>query len=338
MARKAELPQDLRTFYTMYYVGLGAQNSSDRTLRVYKETLEGYYRFLEATLKRPPLLSDMDVNTARAWVQHLKERKAYEGHPTREASSVGLSSHTIQRHVRTLKAFSSWLVKDEKVEDDPLAKLKRYKVDRRVIATLSDDEIGRIFEAIDTRTKLGARDYAMVFLLLDTGIRAGELCGLTMDNIHLEQDPGWIKVRGKGAKERIVVLGRKAHQILQSYMTYTRGRAPSDFLFMKRDGEPVNVNTLDQIIGRLGDRAGVPRLHPHLFRHTMATQYLVAGGDVISLQQKIGHSTVATTAGYVHLVGQHMAQIQQRISPMDKVRVTPFKRKKGQLTKAVGRK
>ena len=165
MARKAELSQDLRTFYT-YYVGIGAQNSSDRTLCVYKETLESYYRFLEATLKRPPLLSDMDVNTARAWAQHLKERKAYAGHPTRPTTGAGLSSHTIQRHVRTLKAFSSWLVKDEKVEDALLAKLKRYKVARRVIATLSDDESGRIFEALDTRTKLGACDYALVFLLL----------------------------------------------------------------------------------------------------------------------------------------------------------------------------
>jgi site-specific recombinase XerD len=133
-------------------------------------------------------------------------------------------------------------------------------------------------------------------------------------------------VRGKGDKERIVVPGKAAHHALLTYKTFVRSKALMDSFFTGWKHGPMTSNTSQKIMDRIAKEAGIPRLHAHLLRHTAATQYLVSSGDAISLQHKLGHTTLAMTSQYVHLAAQHLAVINERMSPMDKVKIKQLNR------------
>jgi integrase/recombinase XerC/integrase/recombinase XerD len=170
-----------------------------------------------------------------------------------------------------------------------------------MIEILSDDEIGRIVQSINPDSFLGARLYAIVLVLLDTGIRASELCTLTMDNTFLTE--GFLKVRGKGNKERMVPFGALTKKALLKYLHSYRPEAQSDDqreLFLSIEGTPLSYNGLALLIRRLGSNSDVPRLHPHLFRHTFAVRYLMNGGDIMTLRLILGHTTLEVTQMYMH--------------------------------------
>jgi hypothetical protein len=127
----------------------------------------------------------------------------------------------------------------------------------------------------------------------------------------------------KGWKERIVYLGRSAHEALLTYRTFVRlnyiKKPAEQNIFLSRTGWELAVSAIDIMIQKVAKAAGVQRLHPHLLRHTAATQYLVHGGDVISLQRKLGHSGLEMTSRYVHLAVDQAAAIDQQVAPMDKI-------------------
>ena len=153
-------------------------------------------------------------------------------------------------------------------------------------------------------------------LFLDTGLRSSELLGLQLGDVHLEEQ--WLKVMGKGQKERIVPFGAKATRLLQRYVTIFR---PSTMIgnqfFPCVDGSPLGENAVRIMFSRLGERAGVPRLHIHLLRHTFATRYLLNGGDAFSLQQLLGHTTLEMTRKYTDMVALEKAVKRRKPSPMD---------------------
>jgi site-specific recombinase XerD len=156
-------------------------------------------------------------------------------------------------------------------------------------------------------------------------LRLGELCGLTIEDVHLEGKHCYLKVMGKGRRECIVYLGRRGHEALLTYQTFVRTETMTDSFFTGWKHGAMTSNTI-QKADRIARQAGIPRLHAHLLRHTAAIQYLVSGGDAISLQRKLGHTTLAMTSHYVHLAAQHLAVINERVSPMDKVKIKPLNR------------
>jgi site-specific recombinase XerD len=125
-----------------------------------------------------------------------------------------------------------------------------------------------------------------------------------------------------------VVVGKAAHHALLTYKTFVRTRAMTDSFFTGWKHGPMTSNTVQKIMDRVGRQSGIMRLHAHLLRHTAATQYLVSGGDAISLQQKLGHTTLGMTSQReaVHLAAQHLAIINKRVSPMDRVKIKPLNR------------
>ena len=156
-------------------------------------------------------------------------------------------------------------------------------------------------------------------------MQGGALCGLQLADVHLEGKHCYLKVLGKGQKERIVYVGRRTHEALLSYRTFVRPQhekhlAVSTF-FLTLEGGRLSVRAVQQMMRRVGQAAGVPRMHPHLLRHTAATQYLAHGGDAISLQQKLGYSGLAMTNRYVHFASAQLAAIQERVAPMDKLEI-----------------
>ena len=303
----------------LFLVSKKVEGRSEKTLSWYRSNLCRYAEF--AGDDGPATANDLSLQSGRAFVNHLQSQpKRYEEHQYREPLKGGLSPRSVHGYVRTLKAFGSWLSEEGYVDAHPFQRLKPPKLPETMIQILSDDEIRQLVAAINPKTPLGARTYAMFLLLLDTGIRASELVTLTLSNTYL--DDGYVKVFGKGSKERMVPIGAATKKALMTYMMAHRPepvRPETDNLFLTFDGYPMKYAGFAQAIRRLGVAASVPRLHPHLFRHTFAVRYLMNGGDVMTLRLILGHTTLDVTQMYVHLAESHVQVQHNRYSPVDRL-------------------
>ncbi|MFC2122525.1 tyrosine-type recombinase/integrase [Bacteroidota bacterium] len=195
--------------------------------------------------------------------------------------------------------------------------MKPPKVTRKVVSTLSNEEIGAILSTFTTSPS-DARNQTIFMILLDTGLRIGELINLKMDDVHM--DEGYLKVMGKGKKERIVPIGNNAQRALQRYLFRFRPKPINPVInnaFLSISGQPLTENSMKLMFTRLAKRSGVSRFHAHLCRHTFATRFLINGGDVFSLQQILGHSTLEMVRHYVNLASNHIVMQHQRFSPLD---------------------
>jgi len=293
-----------------------AEGKSQRLADWYGHGVTYYGRWLEkqgftATLQH------FTLDNVRSYILYLKERGTYEKHPTMAASETRLSDHTVATYVRALRGFSSWLCEELYTTEPILARLKIPKAAKKLQDILVAEEIADIVTSLNPRTEIGARDQAIFLTLLDTGMRAGELCGLTLDDVHLDQ--GYAVVFGKGRKERPVKIGSRAAKALRFYILHWRKPAvPSIqnvFLTIRgvtneadvmspEAGMPLCVNALGHLLKRMGKGAGVPRLHAHLLRHTFACMYLMRYRDPFALKSLLGHTTLAMTNHYCEAVQQ----------------------------------
>ena len=292
------------------------EGKSTKTIDWYRQKLSSFVAFLGETASLPRFT----IDEARAFIASLQAReRKFEGHPWRPPENEGLSMYTVQGYVRSLKAFASWLVEEGFTSRNVLDRLKLPKAPMPVIEILTDEEIDRLLSTVNPKTTLGARMYTILLLLLDTGMRASELCGITLDDLHLGED--YVKVFGKGQKERLVPFGNTTKKALLRWtITWREGLAGSyGTLFLNNDGAPLTYGALQQALKRLGKRVGIPRLHAHLCRHTFAVKYLMNGGDVMTLRLILGHTTLAVTQMYMHLAAQHVQIQHRRFSPMDRL-------------------
>ncbi len=292
-------------------------NRSPKTVSWYSSNLGMFHRFLQAR-GYPLELERITINEVREFIVHLQNRNKYEEHPLTPTKAERLSPQTVRGYVQSLKAFFSWLYKEGYADYDRLEKLEFPKVPRKFVEVLNDQEVRQILSKLNLNTALGTRNAAIVTTLLDTGLRCAEMAGLTLGDSHIEE--GYLKVMGKGAKERVVPIGASVQKVLLRYGYYFRpepARPDIRSLFLTIYGEPMTVNSVEQMIRRLGEASGVPRLHAHLCRHTFATNYLINGGDVFTLQQILGHTTLEMVRRYVTLSSEFVIGQHSRFSPLD---------------------
>ncbi len=301
-----------------YEVCNRAEGKSPKTISWYSANLKSFRNYLK-NRHLPDSLDNIDTKLLREYVLYLMKRTRYNGHPYTPAKTELLSSATIHGHVRTLRAFFNWLVVEGLVQNNAAKELKPPKVARKVVSTLSDEEIGAILNTFSISPS-DARNQTLFMILLDTGLRIGELVNLKMDDVHM--DEGYLKVMGKGKKERIVPLGNNAQRALQRYLFRFRPKPTNPVtnnVFLSISSQPLTENSMKLMFTRLAKRSGVCRLHAHLCRHTFATRFLINGGDVFSLQQILGHSTLEMVRHYVNLASSHIAIQHQRFSPLDRL-------------------
>jgi site-specific recombinase XerD len=207
----------------------------------------------------------------------------------------------------------------------------RQRAHRPPVTLLSEEEIGHLLAAVNPKDDMALRDLGILVLFLDTGLRLSELLSLQLDDLHFADQ--WLKVMGKGQKERVVPYGARTSQILTRYIQQGRhdplGRPE---LFLGIDGERASGNTIKMLFTRLRHRSGIQRLHPHLLRHTFATSYLVAGGDVFTLQNILGHTTLEMTRRYVALASSQVNLQHRRFSPMDRLDMPALRSRRPRAT------
>jgi integrase/recombinase XerD len=206
-----------------------------------------------------------------------------------------LASSTVAMYISYLKAFFSWCYQEEYVEKDPAARLKKPKVPDKVVAAFTQEHLDKLLEVCDTGTNNGFRDYVILLVLLDTGMRVSELCGLRLSDVY----PKYVRVDGKGQKEREIGLHSDVSKLLRKYISKCRPSyaSNSEYVFLGRQG-PLTISGVEYIIKKLKNKSGIDisRATPHVFRHTHSKQYLKRGGDLFKLSRELGHASVQVTA------------------------------------------
>ena len=235
----------------------------------------------------------------------------------RLASDQSLSTVTIQTYIRAVRAFLSWCFEQQYITTNLTERFKLPKAKRKAIDVLTDAEALRLFACFNPRTFAGSRNYCICALMYDSGLRQNEVITLQSKHVHIAE--GYVIVDGKGDKQRIVPLGLQSKKALIRYCSKIRVSNDKTPLFVKGNLTPIQKSTLADMFRKLKVQTGIPRLRAHLLRHTFATRYLQHGGDIYSLQQILGHTSLEMVKKYLHLIPENLVVSFSPHSPLDNV-------------------
>lgn len=228
----------------------------------------------------------------------------------------GLDAPSLARRLVAIKLFHRFLVRERHLEEDITSVLETPRLWKKLPHFLSREEMERLLKAPDPRKPSGIRDRAILECLYATGIRVSEITGLQTANLHL--DNAFLKVSGKGGKERVVPVGKKALEAMGKYLERVRPslNPRTGHVFLGRSGRGLTRQYLWQIIRRYAKLAGISKtITPHTFRHSFATHLLEGGADLRVVQEFLGHADIATTQIYTHVSRDHLKSVHARFHP-----------------------
>lgn len=234
-------------------------------------------------------------------------------------NEFGLSPYSQSRILSGIKAFYKFLLYEQFIDKDPSELLEAPKLGRKLPDTLEVHEIDELLSAIDMSRPEGARNRAMLETLYSSGLRVSELVDLKISNIYF--DLGFLRVTGKGSKERLVPVGRTAMKHMQLYKDQVRvhleiKKGHEDFLFLNRRGSQLTRVMVFIIIKDLATAIGIKKnISPHTFRHSFATHLIEGGADLRAVQEMLGHESITTTEIYTHLDRDYLKQIIKDFHP-----------------------
>lgn len=234
-------------------------------------------------------------------------------------NELGMTPHTQARVLSGLKAFYKYLLFENVVSTDPTALIDGPKLGRKLPDTLAFHEIEELFSAIDLSTPEGQRNRAMLEVLYSSGLRVSELVELTLSHVYF--DLGFLRIIGKGNKERLVPVGRDALKHLRIYIQEVRVHVPvkkgsENHVFLNRRGSKLSRVMIFTIIKNLAAEIGLKKsISPHTFRHSFATHLIEGGADLRAVQEMLGHESITTTEIYTHLDREYLKQVIQEFHP-----------------------
>ena len=278
------------------------RNVSVNTVAAYRDDLESFVSFLcnqYLTMGREQIdLRRIDHLSIRSYLAHLARKK--------------LSRASIARHLSALRSFFKFLMREEIVERNPARSVATPRREKYLPSVLQTSDIALLFDMPDLETPLGIRDRAWLELMYASGLRISELVGIDIDDIELRAR--LVKVRGKGAKERIVPFGSKAEQAIREYLKVRSSN--DDALFVNYRGERITTRSVRRLfngyVRGASLRAGVS---PHTLRHSFATHLLNAGADLRAIQELLGHASLSTTQKYTHLNDLQLIAVYKKAHP-----------------------
>ncbi|OGO77639.1 MAG: hypothetical protein A2Y23_11845 [Clostridiales bacterium GWB2_37_7] len=288
------------------------KGNSPKTLKYYRRSLQ---YFIDYVGDKPIL--DITLLDLQQYALNIKNRPKYINHPFHPQGETPITTTSMQTYIRALRVFLSWLYNEEYISTEFNKKFRLPKATKKTVEVLTEKEIKTIFSSLNIRTVTGMRSACLCALMLDSGLRLGEAIGINIQDIDFSR--GIIKVLGKGNKERIVPLGVQTRKHIIKYITKYRGMHDTDKLLMSIEGIPLSQNAVKQIFVRLREKTNIEKLHPHLLRHTFATNYLINGGDIFSLQQILGHTSLDMVKRYSHLSASFLMRQHKYNSPLDKL-------------------
>lgn len=237
----------------------------------------------------------------------------------REITKLGMTTASQSRIISGIKAFYKYLLIENIIENNPAEFLEAPKLQRKLPEVLTFEEIEKMMAAIDLSKDEGGRNKAILETMYSCGLRVSEVIGLRISNIY--EKPGFIRVIGKGDKERLVPIGEAALKYISIYRKNIRCHLTipakfSDILFLNKRGNPLSRVMIFYIIKDLAAKAGITKnISPHTFRHSFATHLIEGGADLRAVQQMLGHESITTTEIYTHLDREYLRDTLQRFHP-----------------------
>jgi len=310
---------ELKHLVEGYKLCARTEGKSQNTINIVTNSVNYLHDFLHSN-RLPTDVGQIGPQEIRAFILHLQEKRCFSNHRFSRPQNRGLSGHSINCYLRSIRAFWSWLIAEEIIDVNPFNKVKLPKPPQKVIPTFAESQILRLLSVINTQTPEGYRNYAIILTLLDTALRVSELSGIRMDDVWLDQ--GLLKVTGKGSKDRLIPIGREVQRVLWRYINRFRPQPLNqnfDFLFLTKYGGKMTKVRLEAIIKKYGEEADVRgvRCSPHTLRHTAALRFLRNGGDVFSLQRMLGHSSLEMTRHYCQIADIDVKRAHITASPVD---------------------
>jgi integrase/recombinase XerD len=282
---------------------------ADHTVAAYRRDLTKYVAFLAARgIDRP---QDVDSSIVRSFVASISASTFGPDDRPYRATSVA-------RALSAVRSFHRFLVRESIVDRDPTAEVVRPRLPRALPHPLGVEEVRRLVEAPDPSTAAGLRDRAVLELLYGAGLRVSELTGLDIDDLDL--DDGFVRVLGKGGKERDVPMGQHARAALEAYLTRARptlaGSRTRGAVFLNARGGRLTRQSCAALVATHAAGARVERrVSPHDLRHSFATHLLEGGADVRVVQELLGHASVATTQIYTLVTKEHLREVYLTAHP-----------------------
>jgi site-specific recombinase XerD len=304
----------------LYLATLETEGKSPRYIDWLRTRLRFFSVYIQDIYGLNYKLQDITVEDGRNYIRHLMDRDSrYHNHPMHTEQRGKLKIQYIHGLGRAVRSFSTWAYEEGYLDENVMRRLKLPQLPKTFPEPLTEEEIHRILTASLNSTNERLRNFAIIMLFLDTGIRLDELVNLKISKIDFAI--GEMTVFGKGSKERKVPIGTQAKKALIEYMTRERPEVTnpqhSDQVFLNVDGYPITHDTVEKMFQRVKKVADVDKFHPHACRHTFSVRYLVNGGDAFSLQKILGHTSLEMTRKYVNLASGDVKDKHRRFSPMD---------------------
>jgi integrase/recombinase XerC len=289
------------------------KNYSFNTVKGYRADLYQFMAFLQERLEAEETevrVESIDITGIREYLAFLFTR---------------LKRKTIARKLSALRSFFVFLEKRGIVSVNPAAEISSPRLEKTIPVYLSVDEMFRLLEGADRRDPLGLRDLAILEILYSTGLRAGELTSLNVADVNFEER--LVRARGKGGKERVVPMGRRAAAALEAYLSATEGlrkkktwdKKSGGALFVNFRGGRLTSRSVRSIVKRYAGRSGAPAdISPHSMRHSFATHLMDGGADLRSVQELLGHSSLSTTQRYTHVSLDRLMSVYDKCHPRSK--------------------
>jgi site-specific recombinase XerD len=273
---------------------MAERNLSPYTLRNYRTDLADFVRFMAEAEGADPLA--VNRQSFRRYLGDLLAR--------------GVAQASVSRKVSTIKGFFRFLHREGKLPANPLALVSPPKREKRLPHILRREDLVTLIEAAAETTPGGLRNRAILELMYAAGVRLSEIVGLDVMNLDLAEHT--VRVRGKGNRERVVLIGAPAAKALARYVTEGRSAlaaGPTPALFLNRDGGRLSGRSIQKIVRQHALKAGLDeRVHPHLLRHSFATHLLDGGAELRVVQELLGHSTPVTTQIYTHVTEERQRE------------------------------
>jgi integrase/recombinase XerD len=277
---------------------------SHNTIEAYLNDMDKLIQFLELKNinKSPEKIELSEILSFLSWITEL-----------------GISARSQARIISGIKAFFKYLLLEKIIESSPVSFLESPKIGRKLPTVLSIEEIDNMLSAIDLSTPEGTRNKAIIETLYSCGLRVSELCNLKISTIFFKE--GFVRVIGKGDKERLVPIGTTAIKNILLYINNVRNhqdiaKAHEDILFLNRRGKPLSRVMIFNITKDLALKAGIKKtISPHTFRHSFATHLIEGGADLRAIQEMLGHESITTTEIYTHLDRSFLAETLSKFHP-----------------------
>ena len=278
---------------------------SNNSIEAYLNDIKKLTDFLKSRGNDSLKYSEVDIDVINDFIEYLYK--------------LGISSYTQARIISGIKSFFNYLVYEEKILANPTELIESPKLNKKLPDTLNINEIDKILNSIDLSTYEGTRNRAIIETLYSCGLRVSELINITIQNLYL--DVGFIKVIGKGSKERLVPIGSSAIKHINVYLrNYRKSFKVIDgnegFLFLNRRGKKLSRNMIFIIVKQLSIKNNIEKnISPHTFRHSFATHLIEGGADLRAVQDMLGHESITTTEIYTHLNKEYLREVVKKYHP-----------------------